>query len=194
MNSSVGGTLSVHVTMIGDSGAYDAYVADTTLVPGSSGFNLPKRTVVKLPAGAVVKYAYVDSYIVAGAPKIDCPSQPSKIAASTPGVNLDATTYVSATFLQTLPPLPCGVMYAPPHVRGYSPRTGYWGNKPLTTKVHGFINSDGRVVQMSVYKSSGVDGIDDEAMASAQHSTYAPATFLCTPVVGDYLFSFTYRP
>jgi len=197
LNSTLPGTLSVHVTMVGDTGAYDAYLADTTLVPGKSGFTLPKRTVVTLPSGAVPKYVYVDSYAVAGGEKVDCPTQPSTVADPVFGPaspEPDATTHVAATFLQALPELPCGKMYAPPHVRGYSPRTGNWGNKELTAKVHVFIDSNGRVVQQSIYKSSGVDGIDDEAMGSAQHSTYTPAMFLCTPVVGDYLFSFTYKP
>jgi hypothetical protein len=197
VNSSVAGPLSVHVTMVGDSGAYDAYLPDIAMAPGKSDFHLPNRTVVTLPAGADAKYVYVDSYAVAGGEKIACPTQPAAMADPVFGpvpTSPDATMHVAATFLQALPPMPCGKMYVPAHARGYSPRTGFWGNKELNAKVHVYIDSNGTVVQRSIYKSSGVPGVDDEAMGSAQFSTYYPATFLCTPVVGDYLFSFTYRP
>jgi hypothetical protein len=194
LNSSTPETLSAHLTMIGDSGAYDAYLPAITLKPWRSEFTEAQRTVVTLPPGASAKYVFVDSYALNGGQKVVCPTEPSEILAQTGSLSTAQTTYVAATFLQALPPMPCGKMYTPARARGFSPRTGNWGNKELNAKVYVFIDSDGHVVQQSIYKSSGVEGLDDEAMGSAQHSTYTPATFLCTPVVGSYLFSFAYRP
>lgn len=45
-----------------------------------------------------------------------------------------------------------------------------------------------------VYKSSGIEGFDDAALGAAEASTYEPAMFFCTPVVGEYFFNFGYRP
>ena len=56
------------------------------------------------------------------------------------------------------------------------------------------IDSSGALVQTDVYRSSGVEGLDDAAVGAVQASTYAPAQFLCTPVVGVSVFNLQYSP
>ena len=197
LDSYFSAVLSAHVTLIADSGAYDASIPDSkfTVDPGYFGPTVP--AIVSLPPGTTVRYTFVDSYTVAGKEKVFCPTQPNKTGqriSATTLASVGAATHVAATFLQALPPMPCGKMYTDARVKGYSPRTGFYGNKDLTAEVHVYIDAGGNVVKSSIYKSSGVPGVDDEALSSAEQSTYAAATFLCTPVVSNYLFTFTYQP
>ena len=197
LESSIPGAMSVHVTLIADSGAYDALLPQMTLVPDTDRFALPKRTVVTLPSGTAVNYAFVDSYTIAGKEKVICPTQPSAVNPNLPSpgpASSDGLMPVAATFLQALPPMACGKTYTMAHVKGFSPHTGFYGNKELTTELHIYIDSGGNLVKTSIWKSSGVKGVDDMAMNSAEQSTYTAATFLCTPVVGSFLFKFTYKP
>lgn len=50
------------------------------------------------------------------------------------------------------------------------------------------IDSAGKAVGSSVYVSSGSGLLDNVALSTAAASAYAPATFMCVPIVGSYLF------
>jgi TonB family protein len=75
----------------------------------------------------------------------------------------------------------------------YQPE-GIYTKRTLTAQVETFIDSNGHVVQATLYKSSGSDNADAQAVAAAQLSKFAPATLLCTPVVGRYLFRVDFAP
>lgn len=164
------------------------------------GYSASKRIHVSLPPGDTAQYAFVDSYTLDGGAPVTCASEPSTVRPVAPGSGSstrspDEPVDIAATLLQPLPALPCGKVYTPPMVvKPFVPRTGNYGNKALTASVHVYIDSNGHLAKSLIYKSSGVDGVDDEAMGSAERSTYKPATLLCTPVVGEYLFTFTYGP
>jgi TonB family protein len=70
---------------------------------------------------------------------------------------------------------------------------GLYGNTPRDVEIHVYIDSDGRVIKANIEKSSGVDGLDMTALSDVRSSTFAPATFLCTPVVSDFIFSYHYQ-
>jgi hypothetical protein len=57
-----------------------------------------------------------------------------------------------------------------------------------------FIDSEGHPVDAWIHKSSGIDNADTLAVASALRSQYAPATFLCTPIVSEYIFRVDFAP
>jgi len=227
LHSDIPGTMSTHITLIADSGAYDALLPDTALVAAPyGGFTTARRMLVMLPPGTAGKYAFVDSYTIVGKEKVTCPTEPSEIDATVPAsaatsdthsvtkgtvpeATGDAThivavapvpgataaaTNVAATLLQALPQMPCGKMFTNARVNGYSPLVGFYGNRELNADVHIYIDSGGNLVKASIWKSSGVAGVDEAALSSAQHSTYTAAKLLCTPVVGSFLFTFTYKP
>lgn len=57
-----------------------------------------------------------------------------------------------------------------------------------TTTVKVEVDSTGKTVGSSVYASSGSKLLDDVALSAAAANAYAPATFMCVPIVGSYLF------
>ncbi|HTA39517.1 MAG TPA: energy transducer TonB [Candidatus Acidoferrales bacterium] len=185
--ASHGTRVSAHVTLIGAEGAYDASVPPTNL----SGAPDDRRTdgiVIKMPQTTPIHYFFVDSFTIDGEAPYTCPSY---VAPSGSGPSEDAIgglglTNVTATFLQALPDLPCGRAYIPPSSRkGYEPIVGHYGDKPRSTVLHVYIDSAGNALRATVSQSSGVEGLDDAAMAAAEYTKYNPAQFLCQPVVGE---------
>jgi TonB family protein len=51
------------------------------------------------------------------------------------------------------------------------------------------LNPDGSVASAGVFKSSGFADLDQSAINAAIATRYVPATFLCEPVAGDYVFA-----
>jgi hypothetical protein len=195
--SDIGGSIGFHVTLVGQSGAYDANVPATAFERGAEHFAPAKKIVVSLPAGTAIYYAFVDSYAVDGAAKVTCPTQPSEVKAAgteaAPAVS-PATERVVATFLQALPDLTCGKIYTHVTRQGPKIRMGRYGDKPLTSIVGVYVNSDGSIAKSYVSISSGIEGVDAAAISGVLQSTFTPATFWCTPVVGKYFYRFTYTP
>ncbi|MDQ6932869.1 MAG: TonB family protein [Candidatus Eremiobacteraeota bacterium] len=55
------------------------------------------------------------------------------------------------------------------------------------------LDSTGKSVGSSVYVGSGSSILDAVALSAAAANTYAPATFMCAPIVGSYLFVVEFR-
>jgi hypothetical protein len=196
-----GAALDAHVTLISDSAAYDVYVRGAALA-GEAYRHQSKQLMVLLPDRMAVRYAYIDSYALDGSALTPCATMVSWVQVWQPAFagdrleSPDPKGAISATYRQPLPALSCGKVYTPARVLkvGRRVKPGAYGNARLLAQVRIYLDSDGKPIKEYVYKSSGVPGIDSYALYMAEASTYAPATFLCTPVVSDYLFKLDYGP
>ena len=111
--SESGSRINAHVTIIGDTGVYDAAVPGVALHGQPSQFN-SGPVLVTLPHATAVRYAYVDSYAIDGAAEQTCPSDPFNIeeamrrAPAAPPLPSSGVIRVAATLKQALPTRACG--------------------------------------------------------------------------------------
>lgn len=194
--------LDAHVTLIGDRDAYDAFLPRVAL--SGEPFTLASQTyVVLLSRSVAIRYVYVDAYAADGK-TVSCPSQPSEVLPSQtslwhPPAPLSFNRS-SAVSLGALPAVPCGnVIQEARLVQGAQPRyplaASSQSSGPVrTSEIHVYLDANGNLVKSFVYRSSGYRFLDDAALIAAQRSRYAPRTFLCIPVVGEYLFRMDFRP
>jgi TonB family protein len=188
--------VEAHVTLVGDGAAYDAHVPAANL-EGDMTDRHTAAVIVRFPSATPLRYFFIDSYSIDGAPWITCPSY---VFRSGSGPNDDpmtglGLTVVTPVVLQQLPPLPCGKIYTEPGIKkGFEPVVGSFGNRPHDVVLHVYVDSNGSEVRASVRQSSGIEGLDDAAMGGVQWTRYSPATFLCTPVVGELDMIMEYRP
>jgi hypothetical protein len=191
-----GTRVAAHVTLIGADAAYDANVPATNL-QGAAGDRRTDAVMVKLEKPAIVHYFFVDSFSIDGVAPVTCPSY---VFLSGSGPTTDAMSglglqSVTAAFLQKLPDLPCGKAYVGPSIeRGNEPLVGHYGDTRRTTRLHVYVDSYGHAVQATIETSSGVDGLDDAAVAGVRATEYRSAQFLCTPVVSELDMEMEYRP
>ena len=196
--SQSGSQIDAHVTLISETDAYDA--ALTNLALSRTSFAHSTTAIfVTLPKAAPLRYAYVDSYRLDGGPEKSCASEPfdlhswQKSLQAPPAVPPTSPRF-AAVVKGPLPPLSCGRLYTDAQVtRAFQP-SGFNVNKTYTVLVGVVVDSDGRPVDTWIYKSSGLDYADALARATALQSQYAPATLLCTPIVGRYLFRVDFAP
>ena len=64
----------------------------------------------------------------------------------------------------------------------------------LTTLVDVHLSSSGRVLGVTIFKSSGRADLDRATLAAARESTYAPGLLDCKPAAGTYRFIATFQP
>lgn len=192
------------VTLITDRDAYSAALARTELTGdgGGEGRYAPP-VMVAFDQPVIVRFAFVDQIGVDGAEQAPCPTvvtdvRPFTAHAGDPNATPHAggsLAYVSAKFVQALPPLTCGATYTGPDTtRDTGAVVGHYGDRPRTTVVHVFIDSNGLAMNPTIEKSSGVDGLDAAALGGIEHSRFKPARFLCTAVVSDMRIDMEYRP
>jgi hypothetical protein len=191
-----GSSVAERLILLTDTDAYDVTV-DRQPLTGKEYLRSSGRFLIELPKEFKVKYAYVNSYKLDGAQEVNCPTEAHAFGKGTD--NLPApevqnlTTYV-ATYKQPLPALPCGKTYVPATVKHVVSPPGLQTDKRRVAQIVVFVNSDGNIAKSYVYRSSGVDYGDMRAIFAATHSQYVPAMFLCTPIVGEYLFTVDYMP
>ncbi|HEY3676897.1 MAG TPA: hypothetical protein VGK84_13000 [Candidatus Tumulicola sp.] len=194
-------TVSATIVLISSDGAYTVTVERNALLrrAGSDKFYAP-AILVGFDKPREVLYAFVDTVGVDGAAPTPCPTVVNEVqslfgrsvAAQRP--SMAGAPVTPAVFRQALPPLDCGSAYEPPVLlTREGPDLGDFGNKPQTAFVHVYLDSAGHPVNPTLTQSSGVEGIDDWAMAGAEQSHYKPAQFLCTPVVGEMTVEFDYN-
>lgn len=188
-----GTTLAAHVTLVTAANAYDVHVPAGNL-SGPPEDRASEGVAVKLPAGERVKYYFVDSYAVDGGSDVTCPSYVFPVGDHVADIP-NGVQPIAATLLQSLGKLPCGNVYRPADV-GRDPGgvIGHFGDRPLSTKYHVFVNSNGHAVEATLVSSSGVEGVDAAALGSVEQAEYEPAQFLCTPVVGELVVRMDYVP
>jgi len=178
-----GTTLAAHVTLVGDSDAYDAAVPDTNLFGTAQDRQVP-AVIVTLPARAQIRYFFVDSYTLDRSAAVTCPSYVFPVGEAQSSAPAGLQT-IAAEHLQTLDPHKCDRMYVEPEMRGdlQSP-VGRYGGKPLTVVARAYIDSNGYSLKEDIVRSSGVDGFDKFMLGAVGVHQFLPARFLCVPVVG----------
>jgi TonB family protein len=195
-------SVTARITFIADDGAYTATVTNAPLNAQQSGDAMTAPYLVHFEKAVDASVAFVDGVSVDGAEMTTCPSFVQNIDAYKPGPGDPATlsapardAHVTGAFLQDLPAQTCAKSYTPPEMKKSADAiVGEYGNVARDTDVHVFIDSNGNVVRTEVYRSSGVEGLDDAALGAAQATTFKPATFLCIPVVSDFIMTVQYAP
>lgn len=196
LSSESANRLDAHVTLIGDTNAYDVFLQRVPLSGSQPGLR-SRPYLVQLPKAEAIRYAFVNSY-TAGSSTTNCPSEPVKveIAASSGSrpQRPNPSDRVVAVYKQAIGPLKCGKEFESPALAGASVATASGVNKPRTSFIMAFVNANGDVVKAYVWQSSGVNYLDTAAAVAAERSRYTPGTLLCTPVVGTYLFRADFKP
>ena len=188
-----GTTLDAHVTAISESDAYDVHVADTNL-SGPPEDRQTDPVAVAFSDGATPKYYFVDSYSIDRAKSVTCPSYVFEPADPVAGAPPDVTR-IFARHLQSLGKVACGQVYRPPGAGGQMESfIGSYGDRPLQVELAAYIDSNGQAIDEKVIQSSGVDGVDKAATGIVSIHHFAPARFLCTPVVGEMRLKLEYQP
>jgi hypothetical protein len=193
-----GSEVDAHVKLISQSDAYDVALTDLAL-DGRPSAHSTGPIFVTLPKAADLRYAYVDSYRLDDGPESSCATEPFDLrswetALRAPPSGPPTSPRFAAVLIGPLPPLPCGKTYTDAKVTRAVQPPGIQVNKTYTVQVGVFIDSEGHPVDTWIAKSSGISQADALARASALLSQYAPATFLCTPIVHAYLFRVDFDP
>jgi hypothetical protein len=185
--------LDAHLTLIGDTNAYDLLLQRVSLSGSPPGLR-SRPYLAQLPKAEAIRYAFVDSYTV-GSSTTNCPSEPVKVeAAGARPQRPNPADRVVAVYKQAIGPLKCGKEFEAPALAGASVAEASGVDKPRTSFIMAFVNANGDVVKTYVWQSSGIDYLDTAAAVAARRSRYAPGTLLCTPVVGTYLFRADFKP
>jgi hypothetical protein len=192
-----GSKVDAHVKLISETDAYD--VALTDLALDDSAPHDSTAVFVTLPKAALLQYAYVDSYRLDGGPEKSCATEPFDVrsweaALQAPPSEPPTARRFAAALIGPLPPLACGKRYTEAQVTRTFQPPGVNVDKTHTVQVGVFLDSQGRPVDTWIAKSSGIARADALAKASALLSQFAPATFLCTPIVRAYLFRVDFSP
>jgi hypothetical protein len=194
-------TVSAAIILITTDGAYTVAVNRNPLLrkAGSDSFYAP-AILVGFDKPQQVLYAYVDSVGVDGAAQAPCPTVVNPVQSlighsvtGTQSPSMAGAPVTPAIFKQAIPPLTCGSAYQEPVLLDREgPDVGNFGSKQLDAFVHVYIDSEGHPMNATIERSSGVEGIDDLAVAGAEESHYKPAQFLCTPVVSEMVIDLEY--
>ena len=198
LSSLSGSKLDAHVKLISQTDAYDVALTDLSL-DGRPTAHSTAALFVTLPKPAALRYAYVDSYRLDGGLEKSCATEPFDLRSwqdslQVPPAQAPTGPRFAAALNGPLPPLLCGKTYTDAQVTRAFQLPGIRVNKTYTVQVGVFIDSEGHPVDTWISKSSGIEQADALAKASAQRSQYAPATFLCTPIVRAYLFRVDFAP
>lgn len=188
--------VAARVTLITDAEAFAVTVPRVALHAIEKESDRVASAHVRFDRKQPVRYAFVDAVGVDGADLTDCPSDVSEVEpyrGDASSWHVGDALSIAPKLLQPLPKLACAKAYVPAHIiREIGAPVGHFGNTPRSTGVHVYVDSDGRVVKADVAESSGVEGLDIAALALVRNATYAPAQFLCTPVVSDFIIRMDY--
>lgn len=188
-----GTTLGAHVTLISETDAYDAAVADSNL-SGTPDDRKLEPLIVTLPNPDKIDYFFVDSYSLDHGAAVTCPSYVFAIGETLSSAPTGLRS-IEAQHLQKIPPLRCGKLYTDPGLRGdLTSPVGAYGGKPLTVVARAYIDSNGYSIKDEIVQSSGVDGMDKYMLGAVGVHQFRPAQFLCVPVVGEMLIELKYLP
>ncbi len=106
------------------------------------------------------------------------------------------TRPITAIAVASIEKIDCAKPFADATVENQvSPKYPFSGPMPMaTSQIKVTIMPDGRIVDATVFKSSGIAAFDIAAMDAAARSTYRPKIAYCRPTIGIYLFKVTYVP
>jgi hypothetical protein len=188
-----GTLIDAHVTLVGETDAFDAHVVSAPL-SGPADNRQSAPILVTLPTGQSASYFFVDSYSIDNAQPVTCPSYVFSAGARTVDEPVDAPV-MAAQHLQALGLLKCGRVYTAPGKRGEleAPVAAFNG-RTLTVVVRAYLDSNGYSMREDVVRSSGVQWMDQFTIGAVHVHQFAPAQFLCTPVVGTLDLEMQYGP
>jgi hypothetical protein len=125
---------------------------------------------------------------------VTCPSYVFPVGAASSDSPAGAPS-IEAHHLQKIDAPKCGRVYAPAQMRGdLESLVGDYGGKPLTAVAQAYIDSNGYSVRQEIVQSSGVAGVDAYLLGAIGMHQFAPAQFLCVPVVGTVDIELKYFP
>jgi hypothetical protein len=196
-----GDSLSAHIIVFSDTNAYTIDVPALPLSsPGPGSLKSTPQFAVTFSKAIDPRFAYVDTYRLNGSREYTCPTEPVEFDAGAPAsVGLSATVAAgapgySAASEQPLPSLPCGSARTLATIRmAFSPGGFDRSMSSASTRILVYVGASGQMEKAIVLDSSGSKIDDDATMEAARRSTYAPAQFYCTPVVGTYLFEADFK-
>lgn len=179
-----GASVAAHVTLIGDTDAYDASVPEAHL-SGALEDRVTSAFVVTLPKPDSVKYFFVDSYALDRGASVTCPSYVFPVGDPLTSQESGVPVFPAA-HLQALGKLPCGKVYRPIRLGAdFGSLVGQYGNQPHAVTYDAYVDSNGRALKEVLMESSGIPDLDAAALGEIQQANFKPAQFLCTPVVGE---------
>jgi hypothetical protein len=187
------------VTLITDREAYRVEIPRLPLHVRDAGEDAVSAPfLVRFPTAQPLRYAYVDAVGLDGADVAPCPTyvQPVRPDPQAPHGFAARAATLRPTLLAPLPPLTCAAVYAPPSIKKqlHGDATSHYGDERRTTIVEVFLDSNGLMLKEQLYRSSGVEGLDQTALSDARMTIYNPAEFLCTPVVSTLFYMERYNP
>jgi TonB family protein len=191
---------AARLTLVSRDAAYAVAIPRTQAPKGSDARSRRSAYLVTLPQKAEIDEYFVDAVGVDGAAITDCPSFVKDVEGE---IGSDASVVappaafdsLDAQFAQALTAPACGSRFTPLTLSKFAPTImGRYGGEQKVVEIEAFVDSAGHVIKTEIWRSSGVAGLDDTAMAQFGQSSYQPATFLCTPVVSSGIFAVRYEP
>jgi TonB family protein len=191
---------AARLTLVSDDAAYAVAIPRAQAPKGGDARSRRSAYLVSLPQKTEVKEYFVDAVGVDGAATTACPSFVKEVEGE---IGSDASVVappaafdrLEAQLAQTLAAPACGSRYTPLALSKFAPViVGRYGGEEKVVEIEAFVDSAGHVIKTELWRSSGIAGLDDTAMAQFGQSSYQPATFLCTPVVSNGIFALRYEP
>lgn len=201
--------LSGNIIALSDSKAYDIPFSRVTAAksPDIGDHYVTDAFFAILPRSEVIRYAWVDEVGVNGSPARTCPTNPFDPSdkngpmgpfrlPATPAAQRQLLT-VPATFKMDLPPTDCSEPYRRARLIKQGDRSTDAFDTSQGLKAHlvleAFLDSNGKVADVRVTRSSGSAAIDTAAKVTVSKSLYAPAIFRCVPIVSTVGIDFDYE-
>lgn len=190
---------TARLTLVSRDAAYAVEIPKTEGPKGTDARARRSAYLVSLPAKAEIEQYFVDAAGLDGAAMTDCPSFVKPVEGTLGSGNFVARPaafgHLDAQFVQTLTTPACGSRYTPLTLSKFAPAiVGRFGQDQKVVEVEAFVDSAGHVVKADLWRSSGIEGLDNAAIGQFGESSYHPATFLCTPVVSSGIFAVRYEP
>ncbi|MBV9028495.1 MAG: hypothetical protein JO311_07730, partial [Candidatus Eremiobacteraeota bacterium] len=114
--AATGEKMDAHVTLVGDSDAYDAHLSSVRLA-GTPDDRESDANLVTVPQDQTIRYVFVDSYAIDDGPRQTCPSYVFAVETDAFPVPPDSAAIV-AVHLQSLGKPACGEIYRTPGFNG----------------------------------------------------------------------------
>ena len=176
------------ITLFGETQAYEAPFSSLH-VDGRAALT------IMMPAHVRIDYASMDTAGPSGAAATSCPTfVVVRGGAGAPGALAGGRDRAMAQVRGKMPDLPCGqiwqnaVMRKRPDTSMYAPVV-----KNARATIHFFVDSDGHVFDPQLLESSGDATVDAQAVTSALTAKFQPAAFLCSPVISETTYTFTFE-
>ena len=149
---------------------------------------------IRLRVAAQVDYVAMDTAGKVGSEPVSCPTF---VIARSKDVDAPAPMPPGAETLATsrekLPRLACGTVFREAEEIKTSLPGTYAGSRNATGDLSILVDSNGNVIAVQIIKSSGDSTVDAVLTTDARGLKFHPAQFLCTPVISEFFYHFSYE-